>query len=73
MTRLSLWALSFLVVALLCVDVALADRDYYETLGVPRDATTKQIRKAYRDLSLKYPSLPFSFLLSPFPLLSPSF
>ena len=29
--------------------------DFYATLGVPRDATTKQIRKAYRDLSLQYP------------------
>ncbi|NER51970.1 MAG: DnaJ domain-containing protein, partial [Symploca sp. SIO1A3] len=28
--------------------------DYYETLGVPRDADTKQIKRAYRDLARKY-------------------
>jgi len=29
-------------------------RDYYKILGVPRDADSKTIRKAYRDLSKKY-------------------
>ncbi|NEP58695.1 MAG: molecular chaperone DnaJ [Symploca sp. SIO2G7] len=28
--------------------------DYYETLGVPRDADTRQIKRAYRDLARKY-------------------
>lgn len=28
--------------------------DFYEVLGVPRDATESQIKKAYRKLSLKY-------------------
>jgi preprotein translocase subunit Sec63 len=31
-----------------------AGRDFYQILGVNRDATTKQIKKAYRDLSLKW-------------------
>jgi len=29
-------------------------RDYYEVLGVPRDATEKQIKDAFRTLALKY-------------------
>jgi DnaJ family protein C protein 3 len=29
-------------------------RDYYKILGVPRDANSKAIRKAYRDMSKKY-------------------
>src|SRR5437660_8226600 len=30
------------------------DRDYYEVLGVARDATADQIKKAYRGLARKY-------------------
>ncbi|MBP7213801.1 MAG: DnaJ domain-containing protein, partial [Anaerolineaceae bacterium] len=29
-------------------------RDYYETLGVPRDASQDDIKKAFRDLARKY-------------------
>ena len=39
---------------LLPICAAVEDPDYYKVLGVARDATGKQIKKAFRDLSLKY-------------------
>jgi len=30
------------------------NRDYYEILGVPRSADGSQIKKAYRELAVKY-------------------
>jgi molecular chaperone DnaJ len=32
----------------------MAKRDYYEVLGIPRDASINEIKKAYRQLALKY-------------------
>src|SRR5689334_10188012 len=34
--------------------MAVAFRDYYETLGLPRDATSGDIRAAYRKLARRY-------------------
>ena len=34
--------------------MAVAFRDYYETLGVPRDASNEDIRRAYRTLARQY-------------------
>jgi curved DNA-binding protein len=34
--------------------MAVADRDYYETLGVARDASSEEIQRAYRKLARQY-------------------
>eukprot|EP01095_Lingulamoeba_sp_RSL-Kostka_P005100 TRINITY_DN16457_c0_g1_i1.p2 TRINITY_DN16457_c0_g1~~TRINITY_DN16457_c0_g1_i1.p2 ORF type:complete len:412 (-),score=145.23 TRINITY_DN16457_c0_g1_i1:78-1313(-) len=36
------------------INICYAGEDYYNILGIKRDASTKEIRKAYRDLSLKW-------------------
>ncbi|KAM9845764.1 dnaJ homolog subfamily B member 9-like isoform 1-T3 [Aulostomus maculatus] len=39
---------------LLISEFILAKRDYYDILGVPRDASERQIKKAFHKLALKY-------------------
>lgn len=46
-----LWLSLLQLFALLAISHA---DDYYKTLGLSRDATTKEIKKAYRQLSLQY-------------------
>eukprot|EP00300_Choanocystis_sp_HF-7_P022667 c2208_g1_i1.p2 GENE.c2208_g1_i1~~c2208_g1_i1.p2 ORF type:complete len:377 (+),score=79.92 c2208_g1_i1:30-1133(+) len=48
---LALFALVMAVLAL--ADVALAGKDYYKIMGVSRSATTRDIKKSYRRLSLE--------------------
>jgi DnaJ-related protein SCJ1 len=37
-----------------CIELSLAGKDYYAILGVSRQASQKEIKKSYRELSLKY-------------------
>uniref|UniRef100_A0A667Y389 DnaJ homolog subfamily B member 9 n=1 Tax=Myripristis murdjan TaxID=586833 RepID=A0A667Y389_9TELE len=39
---------------MLITEFILAKRDYYEILGVPKDASERQIKKAFHKLALKY-------------------
>lgn len=39
---------------LLSLVLAVASRDYYDLLNVPKHATDSQIKRAYRKLALKY-------------------
>ncbi|KAL0226729.1 hypothetical protein P9112_014053 [Eukaryota sp. TZLM1-RC] len=43
-----------LILLVLLFSSTFASRDYYKILGIGRNASKKEIRRAYRDLSLKY-------------------
>lgn len=45
------YSILFLVVLVSFISIANADRNYYEVLGIGRNAGAKEIKKAYRDLS----------------------
>ena len=47
----SMWLTLLQLFALMAVAQA---ADFYKTLGISRDATTKEIKKAYRSMSLQY-------------------
>lgn len=46
---------NFIFLGLLCtLSVCQAKKDYYKSLGVERDASSKDIKKAFRKMALKY-------------------
>lgn len=47
-------AVTFAVCILLITELILAKKDYYDILGVPKDATERQIKKAFHKLAMKY-------------------
>lgn len=46
-------AVMFAVCILMITELILARKDYYDILGVPRDATERQIKKAFHKLAMK--------------------
>ncbi|XP_038561455.1 dnaJ homolog subfamily B member 9a [Micropterus salmoides] len=47
-------AVTLAVCILLITELILARKDYYDILGVPKDATERQIKKAFHKLAMKY-------------------
>ncbi|KAM3865247.1 dnaJ homolog subfamily B member 9a [Diretmus argenteus] len=47
-------AVTFAVCILMITELILAKKDYYDILGVPKDATERQIKKAFHKLAMKY-------------------
>ncbi|XP_071374177.1 dnaJ homolog subfamily B member 9a [Centroberyx affinis] len=47
-------AITFAVCILMITELILAKKDYYDILGVSKDATERQIKKAFHKLAMKY-------------------
>ncbi len=47
-------AVTVAVCILMITELILAKKDYYDILGVPKDATERQIKKAFHKLAMKY-------------------
>lgn len=47
-------AVTFAVCILMITELILAKKDYYDILGVPKDASERQIKKAFHKLAMKY-------------------
>lgn len=47
-------AVTFAVCILMITELILAKKDYYDILGVPKDANERQIKKAFHKLAMKY-------------------
>ncbi|XP_026220446.1 dnaJ homolog subfamily B member 9a [Anabas testudineus] len=50
----ALSAVTFAVCIFMITELILAKKDYYDILGVPKDATERQIKKAFHKLAMKY-------------------
>ncbi|XP_067292089.1 dnaJ homolog subfamily B member 9a [Pseudorasbora parva] len=46
--------LMFAVCILMITELILARKDYYDILGVPKDASDRQVKKAFHKLAMKY-------------------
>ena len=44
----------YLLACALCFSTVFGGKDYYKVLGLTRKATSAEIKKAYRKLTLKY-------------------
>ncbi|CAL8261068.1 unnamed protein product [Merluccius merluccius] len=47
-------AITFAVCVFMITELILAKKDYYDILGVPREATERQIKKAFHKLAMRY-------------------
>lgn len=47
-------AVKFAVCILMTTELILAKKDYYDILGVPKDATERQIKKAFHKLAMRH-------------------